>query len=139
MYGDIAVWVLCMGAAGLVDLYGEGLGDGEAVALVVDDDEGSADGLAFLAEFLEELAVEPPLKVQGVLGDDLIAVGGVVGYPLSADFHLGARDVEEDALVEAFVEREGLSRVVQGAGVDVGGQGVGHEVGLDVACGVDEV
>ena len=90
--------------------YGNVLGDAEAVPLVIDHEDGAADGVALLvAKFAEQVAVEPPLEGHGILGKDQVFVGIVVGEPLAVDENLGTRDIKDDAMIIVLAERSVIS------------------------------
>ena len=103
--------------------YGEVLGDGEAVPLVIDDEDVACEGNALLVAVLVEVGgVESPLEGHGVLGEDLRPVLGGKGEPLAVHFYLCTRDVEDDAMIITLLQGDGLAEL------NVSRQACGYQV-----------
>ena len=82
----------------------------QAVPLVIYRDNLALDSLAgSITHLAEEVAVKPPFEIHGVLGEDEMIVLGVVCNPLPVNQYLGARDIEEDALIVTFLKVDGFA------------------------------
>ena len=88
----------------------EVVGDIEAVPLVVDRKNLALDGVTLLvAQFAEEVGIDPPLEGHGVLGEDEVFVFVAEGNPLAVDLYLGTRDVEDNAMIVALLQSDDLA------------------------------
>ena len=89
----------------LFDFYGEVLGEGEAMPLVIDREDVACEGVALLVGHLaEQVAVDSPLEGHGVLGLDEVLVFVAEGNPLAVYLDLCARDVEDNAMIVALIQ-----------------------------------
>ena len=94
----------------LLHLHADVCSDGETVPLVVDHEDVALDGVTLLvAQFAEEVGIDPPLESHGVLGEDEVLVFVAEGNPLAVYLDFSTWDVEDYAMIVALLKCCGLS------------------------------
>lgn len=81
----------------------------------------------------EEISVDSPRKVHGILGEDDVLILEVVSNPLVSNLDFGTGDIEDHAFVISFVERDDL------ASTDKFRKVGRHQVFLEEAGRIDEL